>query len=120
MVDGVNGNWTAVYYEKPLGLIRPLGVLEGRAYAQLPGTKTNVTAIVGKLVRCDQPAVLIEAMQLTDDAGKPTGQWEVEAHNPTDQALAVNFTVPDAFDLIKARRHTAQIPARSSVKYTLQ
>ncbi len=119
VVDGVNGNWTAVYYEKPQGLIRPIGVWEGKAFAQLPGTKKDVTITIGNLVRCDQPEVMIEALQLTDDAGKPTGQWQVEAHNPTDQALTVNFQVLAAFDLIETKTHTEQIAPRSSVKFAL-
>lgn len=59
MTRRASGNWTAVYYEKPAGLIRPIGVFEGRAFAQLPGTKKNITVVIGNLVRCDQPEVMI-------------------------------------------------------------
>ncbi len=120
VVDGVNGNWTAVYYEKPARLIRPIGVCEGRAFAQLPGTKKNVTVTIGNLIRCDQPEVMIEAFQLTDEAGRPTGKWQVEAHNPTEKAMTVNFAVPAAFDLVKTRKHTEQIAPRSSTRFVLE
>ena len=120
VVGGVNGNWTAVYYEKPAGLIRPIGVWDGQAFAQLPSTKQDVTVIIGNLIRCDQPEVRIEAFQLTDDAGKATGTWQVEAHNPTGQELTVNFTTPAVFDLLKTRQHAEKIAAGSSVRFTLE
>ncbi|MHB9023309.1 MAG: hypothetical protein ACYC7E_03930 [Armatimonadota bacterium] len=120
VVDGVNRNWTAAYYEKPTGLIRPIGVLDGKAYAQLPGAKKNVTAIIGNLIRADRPEVQAEMFQETDGAGQPTGTWKVDAYNPTEQPLAVTFTVPAAFDLIKTRTHTATLPARGSVQFTLK
>lgn len=120
VVDGVNRNWTAVYYEKPTGLIRPIGVWDGKAYAQLPGTKTKVTAVIGNLIRANQPEVQAEIFQQTDDNGQATGAWTVDAHNPTEKPLTVTFTIPTAFDLITTRSHTVTIPAQSSLQFTLR
>ncbi|MHB9132576.1 MAG: hypothetical protein ACYDBB_16020 [Armatimonadota bacterium] len=120
VVDGVNRNWTAGYYEKPTGLYRPIGVWGNTAFVQVPGTKTKNNIIIGNIIRADQPEVLIDMLQETDGAGMPTGRWIVNANNPTGKELDVTFSIPAAFDLIQTRRHNEKIPAGAAVTFTLR
>ncbi|HEY3417312.1 MAG TPA: hypothetical protein VGM23_10560, partial [Armatimonadota bacterium] len=116
IIAGVNPNWTTGNFEKPTGLFRPIGVFDGKAYCQLPGTKANVTVVIGNIVRADKPEIRIEAFQETNESGKPTGKFIVDANNPTTTDLTVTFTVPKAFDLVKTHQAVKTIPAGTSVR----
>ena len=119
-VRGVNSNWTCGYYEPKTGLYRPLGSANGITYAQVYAAAANVELVIGNVVTCNQPEVRLSVVQQTDAEGKPTGGWDVEAHNPTDTALQTSFAVPAAFSLMKQRSHTALLPAGETVKFTLR
>lgn len=120
VVAGVSDRQTALLYEKESRTLRPIGVWGGKAYVQIPATRKDVTLVIGNLVRASHPEVRVEAMQETDDAGKPTGRWLIDAHNPSAAAVDVQFNVPPAFDFIRKRVHSATLPAGASVPFTLE
>ena len=119
-IRGVNTNWTCGYFEPTSGAYRPLGAAHGSTYAQIEASRKDVGAVIGNVVTCDQPDVRIAVTQQTDADGHPTGQWRVDAHNPTLKDLSVTFTVPSAFSLIHTRNTTAAIAAGSSVQLMLR
>ena len=89
-------------------------------YAQVATSAGELDLVVGNVVTCNHPEVRINVVQMTDPGGKPTGEWLVDAHNPTRKALAVAFTVPKAFGCITARSHKASITAGASVAFSLR
>ena len=120
IVRGVSSNWTCGYYEPTSGLYRPIGSADGVTYAQVATSAGELDLVLGNVVTCDQPEVRINVVQMTDPDGEPTGQWLVDAHNPTRKTLTVAFTVPKAFGCIKTRSHKASVPAGASVTFSLR
>ncbi len=121
VVHGVSRGSTAGYYEKETGRYRPIGVLEGKAYAQLPSSQQATTVVIGNLVRAEHPEITIEMIQQTDAAGLPTGEWLLDAHNPTTDPIDTRLNFPAAFaEIVQTRHQQISLPAGGSVAITIR
>jgi hypothetical protein len=120
VVRGVNPATTAYMYEKGTDKFRPVGVWDKKVFVQVPGNTENVTLVVGNIVIPDRDNVKVEMFPITDRNGKLTGKWLIDAHNNNEKDMKVTFSVPEAFDFIKTRSKTVEIPVRSSVRFEME
>lgn len=116
VVHGINPKTTAALYMPETGAVRPIGVWDGKAYAQFDAALAPKRLVVGNLLRVNHEEVTAEMIRLTDRNGRPTGRWLIDIHNPTDGKLSVALSVPPQFDLIEKRSGTVELEPFGSKK----
>ena len=108
---GLNDHWSAYLYDRTEHAARPVGVLEGRAWAVVP-MHGDSDLFLGQPLTADNPEVWMQVTQVGEKA------WKAELHNPTDQPLTVTVTANPHFDPLQGRAFTQEkltIPAGASV-----
>ncbi|HEY3417056.1 MAG TPA: hypothetical protein VGM23_09255, partial [Armatimonadota bacterium] len=114
LVEGLNENWPVFLVDRAVSRWRPLGVLEGTAYATIDTLAQDWDLFIGHPVTATAQEVFLSLAQIS-----PT-EWALEAHNPTEQALTVALTPSPAFDLLDWTGETVTLEAGTSVFRTLQ
>ncbi len=110
-VAGMNDRWSAYLYDRGKRAARPVGVLEGRAWAVVP-MAGETDLFVGHPLVADNPEVWIQVTQVAEQG------WKAEIHNPTDQAIKVAVRKNPYFDPLQESTFTVEtldVPAGASV-----
>ena len=110
-VGGLRDTWTCVLYDRALGKARPVGALEGAAWATVClGGERDL--FIGHPVVADSPKVVVQVTQTGEKA------WRLEVHNPTDDEIRTVVRKNPHFDLLKDRPfkdEALEVPAGASV-----
>jgi len=85
IVKGLNGNWDAGVYDRKTGEFRRIGIFEGAGYATLD-LSNDRDVFIGNLLMCDNPEIKLTLTEIDKNG------IELEAHNPTDQAVSITIT----------------------------
>jgi hypothetical protein len=115
-VSGLNDRWSAFLYDRARKQARPIGVLEGTAWATIT-LAGQAEVFVGHPVLVDRPELIVQLTQ-SGDSG-----WTLEVHNPTDGPLTTRVRPHAAFDPLRGADFPAEavtIPAGSSWSRRLQ
>jgi hypothetical protein len=114
-VTSLNDHWSAFLYDRSLMQSRPIGVLEGKAWAVI-NMDGKADLFIGHPITIDDPKLFVQLTQCEEDA------WTLEIHNPTDAAATTKIRVNPFFDPLKGKTgipKTATIPAGASVVWKL-
>lgn len=114
-VSNLNDRWTAYLFDRTLKQARPLGMLEGKAWARLILHGT-LDVFVGHPVTCDRPELFLTLVQTGADA------WALEVHNPTDQPLKTVVAKNPFFDPLQDKALPTEpldVPAGQSINLNL-
>jgi hypothetical protein len=95
-VSGLNDRWSAFLYDRQLKKSRPVGVLEGKAWATI-NLAGNADLFVGHPVLVNNPDLFVQLTQ----SGEET--WTLEIHNPTDAAITTRIRTHPDFDPLKGK-----------------
>jgi hypothetical protein len=110
-VGGLRDTWTCVLYDRALGKARPVGALEGAAWATVClGGERDL--FIGHPVVADSPKVVVQVTQTGEKA------WRLEVHNPTDDEIRTVVRKNPHFDPLKDRPfkdEALEVPAGASV-----
>jgi hypothetical protein len=112
-VSGLKDRWTAYLYDRGLKKSRPIGVLEGKAWATI-NLSGQADLFIGHPVLVDSADLIVQVTQ----SGEQT--WTVEIHNPTDGPVTTRLHINPAFDPLQNKALPADpvtIPAGGSVTY---
>jgi hypothetical protein len=83
-VSGLNENWTAALWRQGLDMLVPEAVdPDGLAWLTVDPLQDAGDILIGNLLTCENPAVILRLFQQQD------GAWLVLAHNPTGKAVKV-------------------------------
>ena len=93
-VRGINENWPVFLVDLGARRCRPLGVLEGTAYAVMDTSERDWDVLIGHPVSASDPEVSLALVQTADD------EWSLEVHNPTGRAISAKIRRSEFFDLI--------------------
>lgn len=93
-VAHLNPNWSAVLHDRTARRWRPLGMLDGTAYATLDTAAQDWHVYLGHPVIADNPHVVISLAQIADD------RWALEVHNPTGVRIDTPVAPSPFFDLL--------------------
>ncbi len=93
-VANLNPNWPAVLLDRTARRWRPLGMLEGTAYATLDTAAQDSRLYIGHPVIANNPNVVISLAQIADD------RWALEIHNPTGVAIDTAVSPSPYFNLL--------------------
>ncbi|MHB9023370.1 MAG: hypothetical protein ACYC7E_04235 [Armatimonadota bacterium] len=114
LVEGMNENWPVFLVDRATNRWRPLGVLEGIAYATVDTLEQDWTLFIGHPVTASSPEVVISLAQIS-----PT-EWALEAHNPTKGALTITLTPSPYIDLLDWQGETVTLEAGTSLFRTIE
>lgn len=110
-VAGLRDHWTCYLYDRALKKARPVGALDGTAWATLDLVgKQDV--FIGHPVVAGDERLAIQLTQTGDDA------WRLEVHNPTDAAVTTTVSKNPHFDPLKDKAFASEkmmVPAGSSI-----
>lgn len=98
-VSGLNDNWPAVLVDRATNRWRPLGMLEGTAYATLDTTAGDSHIFIGHPLVADRPDIVLSLSRVAED------EYAVEIHNPTGRVVETTVRRPDHFPLIRWQDH---------------
>jgi hypothetical protein len=110
-VSGLNDRWSAVLYDRELKKGRPIGVLEGKAWATV-NLAGRADLFIGHPVLVDDADLCVQFTQCREQA------WTLEIHNPTDAPVTARIRANPAFDPLKGKTlpdGAVAIPAGASV-----
>ncbi len=110
-VAGMNDRWSAYLVDRRQAAARPLGVLEGHAWAVVP-MHGESDLFLGHPLVADNLEVWIQVTQVADK------RWKAEIHNPTDKPTRVTVKKNPYFDPLKDSKflqETLEVPAGASV-----
>jgi len=103
IVDNLNENWSAILFDRTACRWRPLGLLEGRAYATLDTAAGDQCVFLGHPFVADHPAVVLHLTQHSEY------ELQLEAHNPTDTPLATTIRRSPFFTLVEWPQQSVQL-----------
>lgn len=92
VAQGMNDNWTAVLWDEMQGVMRPVPVAEGRAFAHYRDLREPRSVFIGHPFIANDPAVVIQVVQTG------TSSLLVYVHNPTGQDRPVTVRRALGFD----------------------
>ncbi len=95
-VSGLSDRWSALLYDRRLKQSRPVGVLEGAAWATI-NLAGRADLFVGHPLRVDSPDLFMQLTQSGEDA------WTLEIHNPTDAPITTRIRPHPDFDPLKGK-----------------
>jgi hypothetical protein len=95
-VSGLNDRWSAFLYDRQLKKSRPVGVLEGKAWAVI-NLAGQADLFVGHPVLVDHAELFV---QLTQSGVE---KWTLEIHNPTDAPIPTRLRVHPCFDPLRGK-----------------
>ena len=110
-VAGMNDHVSCYLYDRAQQAARPVGVLEGRAWATVP-MNGEADLFIGQPLVADNPDAWIQVTQISEKG------WKAEIHNPTDKPMTVTVRKNAYFDPLKAKEFTQEkltVPAGGSV-----
>ena len=93
-VHGLNPNWSTFLVDRSARRWRPMGVLDGTAYATLDTLAGDWSVFIGHPVSASDPDIVLSLAQIAD------AEWMLEVHNPTSEARDVDVQVSRYFDLL--------------------
>ncbi|MHB9131223.1 MAG: hypothetical protein ACYDBB_09060 [Armatimonadota bacterium] len=108
IVRNLNENWSTVLLDRDARRWRPVGILEGSAYATLDTDMCTWRVFIGHPFTADHCDIVISATQIADQ------QWTIEIHNPTDATIESTISRSAYFDLIDWLGETMVLPAGQS------
>lgn len=109
VVHGLNECWSAVLLDRTHGLTRPLGMLEGAAWATVV-MHGQEDLFIGHLAVSDHREITLQVTQ-TDQK-----QWTLEVHNSTDKAVHTRISPNAYFDPLKDYQpQEVDVPGGASV-----
>ncbi len=114
IVRNLNANWPVALVDRADGRWRPLGVLEGAAYATLETQAREWRVFIGHPVTASHPATVLSLAQTGDDA------WALEIHNPTAAAIETAVRRAPLFTCIDFTAATYTLAPGSSRFVTLK
>lgn len=114
LVEGVNDRWSVGYLDRVEGKYRPIGAVEGIAYAVTDPSERDQRLFVGHPFTCDQMRAFVTFV--------PTGEHQglVEVHNPTLEPMTVTVTRSANFDWLTTEDFTVEAPPGSSVTHPVE
>jgi hypothetical protein len=92
----LNDRWSAFLYDRQLKKSRPVGVLEGKAWAVI-NLAGQADLFVGHPVLVDHAELFV---QLTQSGVE---KWTLEIHNPTDAPIPTRLRVHPCFDPLRGK-----------------
>ena len=95
-VSGLNDRWSAFLYDRQLKKSRPVGVLEGKAWAVI-NLAGQADLFVGHPVLVDYPELFVQLTQSGEE------KWTLEIHNPTDAPIPTRLRVHPCFDPLRGK-----------------
>lgn len=87
MVHGLNPRWAAFLVDRDAGRMRPLGMLEGVAYAVLDAAECDGHWFIGHPVTAADSRLVLSLVPVEP------GRWRLEAHNPTDAHIETDLAL---------------------------
>ena len=114
-VANLNDRWSVFLHDRLLKQSRPLGILEGKAWAVV-NLEGKADLFIGHPIMVDDAKLFVQLTQCEDQA------WTLEVHNPTDAAVTTRIRVNPFFDPLKEKAdvpQTATIPAGTSLVWKL-
>ncbi|MHB9133035.1 MAG: hypothetical protein ACYDBB_18360 [Armatimonadota bacterium] len=111
-VHHLNDNWPAVLYDRTTRRWRPLGMLEGTAYATLDTTR-EVSCFIGHPVTASHPGIVLSLAQIADD------RWALEVHNPLGVAVETTIQPSPHFPLLAWEDEHLTMKPGSSCRFEL-
>jgi hypothetical protein len=94
LVHNLHDNWSVFLVDRTAKRWRPLGVLEGTAYATLDTSAQDLKLFLGHPVISGHPAVTLSLVQTG------TQDWRLEIHNPTAVRIETCVAPSPFFDLL--------------------
>ncbi|MHB9023368.1 MAG: hypothetical protein ACYC7E_04225 [Armatimonadota bacterium] len=113
LVEGLNENWPVFLVDRAANRWRPLGMLDGIAYATVDTMKQDWELFIGHPLTASAAEVIISLTQIS-----PT-EWALEAHNPTDDLLTVTLIPSPYCRLLEWDGETVALPAGASAFRTI-
>ncbi len=95
-VSGLNDRWSAFLHDRRLEQSRPVGVLEGKAWATI-NLAGRTHLFLGHPVLVDNPDLFVQLTQSGEDA------WTLEIHNPTDALITTRIRPHPDFGPLKRK-----------------
>ena len=92
-VSNLNPNWPVFLVDRSARRWRPLGALDGTAYATLDTARQDWCVFLGHPVVASHPHLVISLAQISEE------EWALEVHNPTGTSLEAEVTPSPYFDL---------------------
>ncbi len=109
IVRGLNPNWPVVLLDRDGHRWRPLGFLEGAAYAFLDTLHRDWNVFIGHPVTASNPDLVIGLAQTGDS------KWVLEAHNPNGSAIETVLTPSPLFNILEFEETIRVIQPGASV-----
>ncbi|OPZ88241.1 MAG: hypothetical protein BWY76_00056 [bacterium ADurb.Bin429] len=109
----LNPNWPAVLLDRDAQRWRPLGMLDGTAYATLDTEAHDWRVFIGHPVVATNPNVVLSLTQISDSA------LALEIHNPTGTTIETTVSPSLYFDLLDWGGMTLALAPGSSTILTL-
>ncbi len=103
-----------VLYDRARRRWRPLGALEGVAYATLDTAERDWRVFIGHPVGLSNPSATFALTQTATDV------WMLEIHNPTGRAIQADAAPAPEFDLLDWDGETVTLPPGSSITRNLR
>lgn len=110
-VAGLNDRWSALLYDRGLKKARPIGILEGKAWAAVP-MRGAADLFVGHPVLADNAELFLQLTQTAE------ASWRLEIHNPTAKPVRATVRANPHFDPLQGKpfqQATLDVPAGTSV-----
>ncbi len=110
LIHNLRANWPVVFIDRVARRWRPLGQLEGTAYATLDTAAQDWRIFLGHPVVALHPEVTLSLVPVGETA------WRLEIHNPTATLIETRVTPAPFFDLLAWDGATVTLPpGRSTV-----
>lgn len=107
-VHGLTESRTAILYDRVRRRWRPLGLWRGAAYVSVDTASQPWDVAIGHPILCDHPAVTVSLAQVGE------GEWQIEAHNPGDQAVDCSLASAAWFDRLDWPGQRLVLPSGAS------
>ncbi len=108
LVHGLNPNWPVVLVDRSSHRWRPLGAVEGTAYAMVDTLRQAQNLFIGHPLIASENDIVINLTPISDST------WSLELHNPTLHELSLSVTPSPYFPFIAWDGGDFVIPAGAS------
>ena len=115
IVRGLNPNWTVARVDLQRRQWFPLGVWNGATYTTVAPADGNQDLFIGNLLTCGNPELFLTLLPANAD-----GKVYADVHNPTDNEITTEVTVPVASFLAAAQRVPVVVAPGSSLRVELK
>jgi len=109
MVGGLHDDRSVFLIDRKVKRCRPLGTLEGVAYAVLDTAEQDWQVYIGHPILLSHPLAGYSLVQIGEKS------WSLEIHNPTSQALETSVELSPWFELFGWKGETVAVGPGESV-----